>query len=102
MRVRSLLTTQNAILAAFEAHTSEKWTIEHLKTEELLQSGREKQERGDMSFRSDFFAVAFFQDGCGRGVVAKSEEEGEEGMLVLRPETVSVDALVRDVLGLKT
>ena len=102
MRVLSLRTTQNTILAAFEAHTNEKWTVEHLKTEDVLESGREKLKKGDMSFLGDFLAVQFFQEGCGRGVVAKSEEEGEEGMKVLRPEMVSVEELTKDVLGLKT
>jgi hypothetical protein len=101
LRVRSIRTTQNAILAAFEAHTNEKWTVTHLKTTDVLERAREKAKQGDRSSFGDFLAVQFFQDGCGRGTVAQSEEDGEEGMKILRPKMVNEDELVKDVMSRK-
>ena len=102
LRIRSIRTTQNALLAAFEASTNEKWTVTHLDTTDVLASARERAKQGDRSSFADFLAVQFFQDGCGRGTVAQSEEDGEEGMKLLQPKMVNEDELVKDVLSRKT
>ena len=64
-------------------------------------SAREKAKQGDRSNFGDFLPVQFFQDGCGRGTVAQSEEDGEEGMKILRPKTVNEDELVKYVMSRK-
>ena len=93
--IRSIRTTQNAILAAFEAHTHQKWTVTHVKCTDVL----EKAKHGDRSTFVDLLAVQFMQDGCGRGTVAQGEEDGEEGMKLLRPRIVDEDELIKDVMS---
>ena len=101
LRVRSIRTTQNAILTAFEARTFQKWTVTHVKTTDVLESAREKAKQGDRSGFQGFLAVQVLQDGCGRGIVAQSEADGEEGMMILRPKMVNEDELVKDTMSRK-
>lgn len=98
LRVRSLRTTQNALLACLEETMVEKWTVEHVSTADMLVRGREKLKAGDRSAFGDLLSVQFFEAGTERGVVAG---EGEEGMRVLDMQEVEVNEVVRAALEWK-
>ena len=95
VRVRSVQTCQNELLAAFERATGAKWDVRRSTTEELLASGRRKKEAGDKSWVADL-VVAQLYAGEGRSVVAPAWEESESPLLGVVEE--SVDDIVAKAL----
>ncbi|EDN11347.1 isoflavone reductase [Histoplasma capsulatum] len=74
LRIRSLETTQNEILAAFEQLTESKWAVERISTQELYRIGREKMAMGKAGWILDILCTQIFADGGGRSVVATWED----------------------------
>lgn len=49
LRIRSVTTSQSAILAAFEDVTGQKWTIDEVDLDAEVKDAQEKLQRGDFS-----------------------------------------------------
>ncbi|KAK2773039.1 hypothetical protein FQN52_004724 [Onygenales sp. PD_12] len=95
LRIRSLETNQNEILAAFERVTAKKWTVERISTKELYRAGQEKLAKGDMGWVLDVVVTQIFEEGKGRSVVV-SREEADNGLVGV--EEVEVEDVVRDIV----
>ncbi len=65
LKVASFVTTQNAILAALEEESGEKWTVVKQKTSDSQKIADEKLAKGDYSAFGDYLKVLLFADGSG-------------------------------------
>jgi hypothetical protein len=72
--VRSLQTTQNDLLAAFEAATGEAWSVERSTSAELVARGRAKRENGEGGWVLDLVVGQLYEDGAGNSVVIEKEQ----------------------------
>lgn len=88
VKVRSVKTCQNELLAAFEKATETKWSVRRSTTKELLESGRRKKEEGDGSWTIDLVVAQLYEEDAGRSVVAPSWEESDSPLLGVVEETL--------------
>ncbi|PGH01065.1 hypothetical protein AJ79_08035 [Helicocarpus griseus UAMH5409] len=95
LRIRSLQTTQNEILATLEKITECKWTVERVSTEELYQAGKEKKEKGG-GWILDILCTQIFADGGGRSVVA-TREDSDNGLVGV--EEVELEDVIRGIVA---
>ncbi|KAF8208507.1 hypothetical protein K438DRAFT_1904262 [Mycena galopus ATCC 62051] len=94
--IRSVRTTQNEILAALEAETKEKWTVNHVNSAEIKAEGEAMLAAGNGRGYGVLVAVQLFEDGAGRSIVV-SKEEAANGLVGVEEKDIST--IVRDVLG---
>lgn len=97
VKVRSIQTCQNALLAAFEKATGSEWKVEHDKVKDLIKRGRAKHRAGDRNWILDLVVGQTFEPGEARAIVVSKEKSGDE-LLDVREETV--DEVVKKVLGM--
>lgn len=96
VKVRSICTTQNELLAAFRTVTGREWSVQRSSTEALMVSGRGKLERGEAGWVLELVVAQLFDRGAGRCVVAATREESDAEGLGVREES-AVD-VVRKVM----
>ena len=65
LKVASFVTTQNAILAALEEESGEKWTVVEKNTADSQKLADEKFAKGDYSAFGDYLKPLLFGDGIG-------------------------------------
>lgn len=87
VKVRSIYTNQNELLAAFEAVSGKKWSVEKSTTTALKKSGREKFRSGTSGWVLELVVAQLFDSGEGRGVVARTRGESDSELLGVREET---------------
>lgn len=99
VKVRSIQTSQNELLAAFEKATGEnkkKWEIERSTAQQALEEGRRKHAAGNGGWRLDLLVYQLYAPGEARCVVAS--REGSDGELLgVREE--SADEVVGKALA---
>ncbi|OIW23591.1 NAD(P)-binding protein [Coniochaeta ligniaria NRRL 30616] len=88
VRVMSVKTCQNELLEAFEGVTGVKWEVRRDTTGRLLESGREKNREGRPGWVLELVVTQLFQEGEGRGLVARTREETDSDLLGVREESV--------------
>lgn len=98
VKVMSIKTCQNELLEAFEGVTGVKWEVRSDTTGRLLESGREKNREGRPGWILELVVTQLFQEGEGRGLVARTREETSSELLGVRQE--SARDVVTKVLGL--
>jgi len=96
VKVLSIKTSQNEILAAFQRATGSEWETERSTTESLLESGRKKLQEGSGGWVLDLVVAQLFDKGQARCVVAPSREESDSELLGVVWETA--DDIVAKVL----
>lgn len=97
VKVRSIQTSQGALLAAFEKATAKtKWEIERSTAQEALREGRKKHAAGDGGWRLDLLVFQLYAPGEARCIVA-SREDSDGALLGVREE--SADEVVGKALG---
>ncbi|KAF2755734.1 NAD(P)-binding protein [Pseudovirgaria hyperparasitica] len=96
VKVRSIQTSQNEIVAAFEKVTGHEWTKTYLDSEETYAVAKEKLKVNDRSAILDLLSVVLFRDGGGQGIVA-SREASDNEMVGLQEE--DIETIVRRVLN---
>ncbi|OJD26097.1 hypothetical protein ACJ73_02523 [Blastomyces percursus] len=95
LRIRSLQTTQNQILAAFEKITESKWSVERISTKELYRAGKEKLENGEGGWILDILCTQIFADGGDRSIVA-TREDSDNSLVGVRE--VELADVIRDIV----
>lgn len=98
VRVMSIKTCQNELLEAFEGLTGSKWEVRRDTTRRLLESGQEKNREGRSGWVLELAVTQLFHEGEGRGLVARTREESDSGLLGVREE--SARDVAAKVLGL--
>jgi hypothetical protein len=92
--IYSVSTTQNEILAAFEAATGAKWEVRHVNLVDEMVAGRQKLAEGNRAGVVPLILSYFFQDGMGADYA--QDVVAANGILQLPTEKVA--DIVRDVL----
>ncbi|EGE82394.2 hypothetical protein BDDG_05338 [Blastomyces dermatitidis ATCC 18188] len=94
LRIRSLQTTQNQILAAFEQISDSKWAVERISTNELYRAGKEKLEKGEEGWILDILCTQIFANGGDRSIVATREDSVNA---LVRVREVELADVIRDI-----
>ncbi|KAL2384727.1 hypothetical protein RJZ90_001739 [Blastomyces dermatitidis] len=94
LRIRSLQTTQNQILAAFEQISDSKWAVERISTNELYRAGKEKLEKGEEGWILEFLCTQIFANGGDRSIVATREDSVNA---LVRVREVELADVIRDI-----
>ncbi|KAI0107130.1 NmrA-like family protein [Nemania sp. FL0031] len=103
VKVRSIQTSQNALLAAFQRATATgeeeegKWEVSHSTAQQTLEDGRRKHAQGANGWALDFVVFQLYAPGEARCIVASSREESDSALLGVREE--GVDEVVEKALG---
>jgi len=97
VRVLSIDTSQNELLAAFEAVTGAAWAVERSTVAALLEDARARLRDGRGGWVLPLAVSILFEPGEARGRVAPSRAESESDLLGVRAE--SAEEIVRKVLG---
>ncbi|OJJ44460.1 hypothetical protein ASPZODRAFT_135286 [Penicilliopsis zonata CBS 506.65] len=87
VKVQSIQTCQNELLAAFEKETGTKWSVERLTTRSLKESGRRKLQAGDGGWVLDLVVAQLFDEGEARCLVARTREDSDAELLGIKEET---------------
>ncbi|KAI1113961.1 NmrA-like family protein [Nemania sp. NC0429] len=96
VKVRSIQTSQNALLAAFQRQTAAgqgqgqgqgQWEIEHSTAQQSLERGRKKLAGGKGGWILDLLVYQLYAPGEARCIVA-SREDADSSLLGVREETV--------------
>ncbi|KAI4738354.1 NAD(P)-binding protein [Aureobasidium sp. EXF-12298] len=87
LKVQSICTTQNELLAAFEKATGEQWKVERQKSNDLIQSGKEDFEIEAGMWRLKLAVATLYDVGQGRGMVATTREESDAELLGVKDES---------------
>ncbi|OJD16224.1 hypothetical protein AJ78_03604 [Emergomyces pasteurianus Ep9510] len=96
LRVRSLQTTQNQILRAFEQITESEWAVKRLSTDELYRTGKEKMEKGNGGWILDILCTQIFADGADRSVVATREDSDNA---LVGVQEVELEDVIRGIVA---
>ncbi|KAI1129136.1 NmrA-like family protein [Nemania abortiva] len=101
VKVRSIQTSQNEILAAFQRATSKdedgkQWEVEHYTAQQVLEDGRKKRAEGAGGWILDLVVFQLYAPGEARCIVG-SREDSDNALLGVREE--SVDEVVEKALG---
>jgi hypothetical protein len=88
--VRSVQTSQNELLAEFEAQTGEKWTVTKGKAADLQAEAEAKIAAGDRSGFGWLAAVQLFTDGSDRSIVISREEAVNDLVGVSEKDTAAI------------
>ncbi|KAH8680512.1 hypothetical protein BX600DRAFT_444577 [Xylariales sp. PMI_506] len=87
VKVRSIKTSQNALLDAFQRATDQQWQVTHSNTAAKLESGRRKHREGAGGWVLDLLVYQLFQPGQARCVVAPTREASDSPLLGVVEET---------------
>ncbi|KAI4760324.1 NAD(P)-binding protein [Aureobasidium sp. EXF-3400] len=87
LRVQSICTTQNELLAAFEKATGEQWKVERQKSYDLIQSGKDDFETGAGMWRLKLAVATLYDVGQSRGMVAATRDESDAELLGVKDES---------------
>lgn len=87
MKVRSIQTGQNELLAAFQQATGQAWSVQRSTTEELKGSGEAKFKDGIQGWTLELAVVQLLDKGKARCIVAPSWEESDSGLLGVAAES---------------
>ncbi|KAI1200747.1 NmrA-like family protein [Nemania serpens] len=102
VKVRSIQTSQGALLAAFQRRAAEQqqqtqqWEIERSTARQVLEDGRKKHAEGAGGWILDLLVYQLFAPGEARCIVA-SREDADSALLGVREETV--DEVVEKALS---
>ena len=92
--IYSVRTTQNEILAAMEALTGSKWSVEHLEWEKEISAGRKLLEGGNRAGIVPLILSYFFREGKGADYV--NDVQADNALLGLPTEDLK--EIVRGVV----
>lgn len=84
LRVRSVRTCQNELLAAFQAATATgpaDWTVKHDTAAGRLAEGRRKRDAGEGGWVLDLVTAQMLEEGAGRSLVADTAEESDNALV---------------------
>lgn len=98
VKVLSIQTCQNELLAALEGTTARPWAVRRSTTEALVARGRGKHRDGDGGWRLDLVVAQLYDEGQGRGLLVPSREESDAELLGVAAE--SAEQVVSKALGL--
>jgi hypothetical protein len=87
LKVQSICTTQNELLAAFEKATGEQWKVERQKSKDLIQSGQKDFETGAGFWRLKLAVATLYDVGQSRGMVAATREDSDVELLGVKDES---------------
>lgn len=100
VKVRSIQTSQNALLAAFQRKAAEQqqpqWEIERSTAQQTLADGRKKHAEGTGGWILDLLVYQLYAPGEARCIVA-SREDADSPLLGVREETA--DEVVEKALS---
>ena len=94
VRIFSVKTSQNDILAALEKETGEKWAVKHVNGKELLAGGKEKLSNGDGTGVVPIIQSVAFLDGGWKDWTTEAEEDKK---ILLPNGTDTLEEAVRRV-----
>jgi len=97
LKVRSIRTSQNKLLAAFERKTGQQWYIQRAESKALALSGKQKYQAGRGGWVLELVVAQMFDVGQGRCIVAPSRDESDSGLLGVKEE--SEDDIVARLLA---
>lgn len=86
VRVRSIQTSQNQLLEAFQEITHSSWTVTRSTTQKLKESGKRKHQGGQGGWVLDLLVYQLFEPGKARCVVS-SRSDSDMDLLEVREET---------------
>ncbi|KAB8229465.1 aromatic alcohol reductase [Aspergillus alliaceus] len=98
VKVRSIMTSQNELLEAFQTATGRQWDVQRRSTQDLIKSGQSKFRDGISGWVLDLAVAQLFEPGQARCVVALSREESDAELLGILEE--SPYDVARTCLGL--
>ncbi|KAF7596007.1 hypothetical protein BBP40_003786 [Aspergillus hancockii] len=87
VKVRSIMTCQNDLLAAFKSATGREWDVQRRSTERLIESGKRKFQEGTGDWVLELVVAQLFEPGQSRCVVASSRGESDADLLGIVEET---------------
>jgi hypothetical protein len=90
LRVRSVQTCQNDILAAFETATGEAWNVKRSTSAELLARGRAKKANGEGGWVLDMVVGQLYQEGAANSVVVEKKESDNDLVGVVEENLMEV------------
>ena len=94
--VATVTTCQKAILDSLEGQTGEKWTVEHVKTEERIASGRKLVSEGDFTGMFELVRAAAW--GTIPGIRSNYAVDEKLANSILELPEGDLDETVRNVL----
>ncbi|OTB19199.1 hypothetical protein K445DRAFT_363576 [Daldinia sp. EC12] len=86
LKVRSIRTNQNELLAAFQSVTGKTWEVKYSTTEEVLKRAKERRKKGIKEWMLDVLIYYLYEPGKARCFIA-SDEEPALDLLEIRQET---------------
>ena len=98
VKVCSIKTCQNELVAAFLRATGQDWEVGQATTKELKARGEEKFKSGTGGWVLDLVVAQLYDQSEARCVVAPTREESDAQLLAVIEE--SVDQIVRKALGM--
>ena len=87
LKVLSICTNQNQLLAASEETTGVKWKVERQKTEDLIRSGKEDFEKGVGMWRLKLAVATLYDVGQSRGMIAATRSDSDAELLGVEAES---------------
>ncbi|KAI8606870.1 hypothetical protein BC830DRAFT_1159915, partial [Chytriomyces sp. MP71] len=96
VKVRSIQTSQLAMLDAFQEVTGVDWTVEHATTAGLISRGRQKLAAGEGGWILDLMVGQIFEEGANRGLLPVNDAD------LLGLSQISAHDLARLVLSQST
>ena len=87
VKVRSLKTCQNELLAAFQSVTQTPWTLHRSTTKQLMASGQNKFRSRTSGWVLELVVTQLFEEGESRCLVAATREESDDDLLGVLDET---------------
>lgn len=100
LKIFSVATTQNKILAALENTSNTKWTVQRISTSELREDKKKKLEAKNFQAAFlDVLAEQLFEDDSGRGRHVEWDESDNE---LLEIHGKGTEAVIKDLLGVES
>ncbi|KEQ90224.1 hypothetical protein AUEXF2481DRAFT_45306 [Aureobasidium subglaciale EXF-2481] len=97
LKVRSIRTSQNKILAAFQRNTEQQWNVQRAESKDLTLSGKQKFQAGRGGWVLELVVAQMFDVGQARCIVAPSRGESDSELLGVKEE--SEDEIVRRLMA---
>jgi hypothetical protein len=99
LKIRSVKTSQNRILAALEEVTATKWDVTKISTKDIAEGRKKKlEEKRFQEAFMDLLTVQLFEDGMGRGNITDLEESDN---VLLGVKEEDIGDIIRRLIDVK-
>jgi hypothetical protein len=95
IKIRSIETCQNEILAAFESETKTNWTVNHVNSKDVYAEGQRKLQNGERSWILDVLTMQIFGEWDGQSI-GVTKEDSDNALLGIDEEDIAT--VIRRVL----